>query len=82
MHAPAGARRVFGNRAQQFAEPIAKKRALAIEESRQPRLFRAAHEALDPKTGADMKEALTSVTTCARRIGGRRPFRSLNAWPI
>jgi isopenicillin N synthase-like dioxygenase len=68
-----------------FAEPTAKKRALAIEIVGGNRGYSGLmHEALDPARGADMKEAFNIGLELAAddpELLAGVPFRSLNAWP-
>jgi isopenicillin N synthase-like dioxygenase len=68
-----------------FAEPLARKRALAIETVGGNRGYSGLlHEALDPTKGADMKEAFNIGLDLAPddpELLAGVPFRSLNAWP-
>ena len=68
-----------------FAEPVATKAALAIERVGGNRGYSGLkHEALDPKAGADLKEAFNIGLDLAPNdpdlIAGV-PFRTLNVWP-
>src|SRR5271170_5973973 len=68
-----------------FAEPVATKAALAIERVGGNRGYSGLkHEALDPKAGADLKEAFNIGLDLApddpELITGI-PFRTLNVWP-
>ena len=75
----------FEQSAKFFALPPAQKRALAIEEVGGNRGYSGLlHEALDPKRGADMKEAFNIGLDLAPddpELLAGVPFRSLNAWP-
>ena len=68
-----------------FAQPIPKKAALAIEEVGGNRGYSGLlHEALDPKAGADFKEAFNIGLDLAPddpEILAGAPFRTLNVWP-
>jgi len=75
----------FAQSARFFAEPIERKRALAIETVGGNRGYSGLlHEALDPAAGADMKEAFNVGLDLAPddpELLAGVPFRSLNAWP-
>jgi isopenicillin N synthase-like dioxygenase len=75
----------FAQSAKFFAEPIASKRALAIETVGGNRGYSGLlHEALDPAAGADMKEAFNIGLDLApddSELLAGLPFRGLNAWP-
>ena len=68
-----------------FAEPVAAKAALAIERVGGNRGYSGLlHEALDPKAGADLKEAFNIGLDLAPddpEIAAGVPFRALNVWP-
>src|SRR5271154_1270422 len=68
-----------------FAEPVATKAALAIERVGGNRGYSGLkHEALDPKHGADFKEAFNIGLDLAPddpEITAGAPFRTLNVWP-
>jgi isopenicillin N synthase-like dioxygenase len=79
MHAAFAESRAF------FAQPVAKKAALAMERVGGNRGYSGLlHEALDPKAGADLKEAFNIGLELAaddpELIAGV-PFRALNVWP-
>jgi isopenicillin N synthase-like dioxygenase len=77
--------RAFAESGEFFAEPITKKAALAIEEVGGNRGYSGLrHEALDPKAGADFKEAFNIGLDLAPddpEILAGAPFRTLNVWP-
>jgi len=68
-----------------FAEPVAAKAALAMERVGGNRGYSGLlHEALDPKAGADMKEAFNIGLDLAPEdpeLLAGVPFRALNVWP-
>ena len=68
-----------------FAQPIPQKAALAIEEVGGNRGYSGLlHEALDPKAGADFKEAFNiglDLEPDDPEILAGAPFRTLNVWP-
>ena len=76
---------VFAQSEAFFALPLADKRALAIEKIGGNRGYSGLlHEALDPRRGADMKEAFNIGLDLAPddpELLAGLPFRSLNAWP-
>ena len=78
-------RAAFAQSAAFFARPLAQKQALAIERVGGNRGYSGLrHEALDPKRGADLKEAFNIGLDLAPddpEIVARAPFRTLNAWP-
>ena len=78
-------RRPSRNRRASSQQPLAKKQALAIETVGGNRGYSGLmHEALDPKRGADMKEAFNIGLDLAPddpELLAGVPFRSLNAWP-
>jgi isopenicillin N synthase-like dioxygenase len=84
-HGVASIPAAFAQSAKFFAEPIEKKRALAIETIGGNRGYSGLlHEALDPARGADMKEAFNIGLDLApddSELLAGVPFRSLNAWP-
>ncbi len=75
----------FAQSAAFFARPLAQKQALAIERVGGNRGYSGLkHEALDPKRGADLKEAFNIGLDLAPddpEIVAGAPFRTLNAWP-
>jgi isopenicillin N synthase-like dioxygenase len=77
--------RAFVESAEFFAQPVVKKAALAIEEVGGNRGYSGLlHEALDPKAGADFKEAFNIGLDLAPddpEILSGAPFRTLNVWP-
>jgi len=83
--APGLMRAAFAEARAFFAEPVATKAALAIERVGGNRGYSGLkHEALDPKAGADLKEAFNIGLDLAaddpELIAGV-PFRTLNVWP-
>jgi isopenicillin N synthase-like dioxygenase len=83
--APELMRAAFAESRAFFAEPVAAKAALAIERVGGNRGYSGLlHEALDPKAGADLKEAFNIGLDLApddpELIAGV-PFRALNVWP-
>ena len=78
-------RAAFAQSAAFFARPLAQKQALAIERVGGNRGYSGLmHEALDPKRGADLKEAFNIGLDLAPddpEIVARAPFRTLNVWP-
>ena len=78
-------RSAFAESSTFFAQPIPKKAALAIEEVGGNRGYSGLlHEALDPKAGADFKEAFNIGLDLAPddpEILSGAPFRTLNVWP-
>jgi isopenicillin N synthase-like dioxygenase len=78
-------RRAFKQSAEFFAQPKLKKAELAIEEVGGNRGYSGLlHEALDPKSGADFKEAFNIGLDLAPddpEILSGAPFRTLNVWP-
>jgi len=83
--APELMRAAFAEARAFFAQPVAKKAALAIERVGGNRGYSGLlHEALDPKAGADLKEAFNIGLELApddpELIAGV-PFRALNVWP-
>jgi isopenicillin N synthase-like dioxygenase len=83
--APELMRAAFAESRAFFAEPVAAKAALAIERVGGNRGYSGLlHEALDPKAGADLKEAFNIGLELApddpELIAGV-PFRALNVWP-
>ncbi|MFZ2104378.1 MAG: 2-oxoglutarate and iron-dependent oxygenase domain-containing protein [Roseiarcus sp.] len=83
--APVLMRAAFAEARAFFAEPVAAKAALAIEHVGGNRGYSGLkHEALDPKVGADLKEAFNIGLELAaddpELIAGV-PFRTLNVWP-
>ena len=68
-----------------FAQPLGHNQALAIEKIGGNRGYSGLkHEALDPKAGADLKEAFNVGLDLAPddpEILAGAPFRKLNAWP-
>ena len=83
--APKLMRAAFAESRAFFAEPVAAKAALAIERVGGNRGYSGLlHEALDPKAGADLKEAFNIGLDLAAddpEIAGGVPFRALNVWP-
>ena len=83
--APELMRAAFAESRAFFAQPVASKAALAIERIGGNRGYSGLlHEALDPKAGADLKEAFNIGLDLApddpELIAGV-PFRALNVWP-
>jgi isopenicillin N synthase-like dioxygenase len=83
--APEAMRAAFAESRAFFAQPVAAKAALAIERVGGNRGYSGLlHEALDPKAGADLKEAFNIGLDLApddpELIAGI-PFRTLNVWP-
>jgi isopenicillin N synthase-like dioxygenase len=78
-------RAAFAQSAAFFAMPLAQKQALAIERVGGNRGYSGLrHEALDPKRGADLKEAFNIGLELAPddpEILAGAPFRTLNVWP-
>jgi len=78
-------RAVFAQSGSFFAAPLAEKQALAIERVGGNRGYSGLkHEALDPKRGADLKEALNiglDLKPDDPEILSAAPFRRLNVWP-
>ena len=68
-----------------FASPIAEKAEIAIEKIGGNRGYSGLlHEALDPKAGADLKEAFNiglDLKPDDEQLLAGVPFRTLNAWP-
>ena len=83
--APELMRAAFAESRAFFAQPVASKAALAIERIGGNRGYSGLlHEALDPKAGADLKEAFNIGLDLAAddpEIAGGVPFRALNVWP-
>jgi len=83
--APALMRAAFAQSAAFFSSPLAQKQALAIERVGGNRGYSGLlHEALDPKRGADLKEAFNiglELSPDDPEIVARAPFRTLNVWP-
>ena len=78
-------RAAFAQSAAFFAAPLAQRQALAIERVGGNRGYSGLrHEALDPKRGADLKEAFNIGLDLAPgdpEILAGAPFRTLNVWP-
>src|SRR5271154_6911127 len=83
--APALMSEAFARSEEFFAAPLADKEALAIERVGGNRGYSGLkHEALDPKHGADFKEAFNIGLDLAPddpEITAGAPFRTLNVWP-
>ena len=83
--APALMREAFAQSAAFFASPLAEKQALAIERVGGNRGYSGLkHEALDPKAGADLKEAFNiglDLSPDDPELLAGVPFRTLNVWP-
>ncbi len=83
--APELMRAAFAQSAAFFASPLAQRQALAIERVGGNRGYSGLlHEALDPKRGADLKEAFNiglDLSPDDPEIVARAPFRTLNVWP-
>jgi isopenicillin N synthase-like dioxygenase len=82
---PALIRAAFAESRTFFAEPVASKAALAIERVGGNRGYSGLlHEALDPKAGADLKEAFNiglDLSPGDPEIAAGVPFRAVNVWP-
>jgi isopenicillin N synthase-like dioxygenase len=78
-------KRAFAESAAFFASPVAEKAALAIEKVGGNRGYSGLlHEALDPKAGADFKEAFNiglDLDPDDPELLAGVPFRTLNVWP-
>ncbi len=68
-----------------FRRPVAEKRALSIKHSSHNRGYVGlSEEALDPKAGADVKEAFNiglDMPATHPDVVARKPFRGVNLWP-